>query len=253
MKTLMHTLMSERIALRAALTDNIRRATKPDPNYTREANAQRASEVRAQLLRDGNAVLAEHAQKAAQTAAQLKIAAAGERPHVDASSAADLIRTEQAWRNNVLPELERGRPLNQVLSDAAVDDVLGAERFAPAYYRSKFNSNTSLSAMQEGYDASTMRTTLTPAVQDLSFVDHAIADRFANMAPTSAAADLIRFAARADVDLATYRDVAASVDQGDAMGAQITIHLSAQSGYAAEPAHETQEQSATSNNAPADA
>lgn len=55
------------------------------------------------------------------------------RPQFDPNSAADLTRTEQAWRNVVLPQLERGRSLKAALRHADADAVLGAERFAPAW------------------------------------------------------------------------------------------------------------------------
>lgn len=88
------------------------------------------------VRRDYDAAMAELKNDVAYVGRQLTDAAGRLRPTFDPNSAADLTRTEQAWRNNVLPELEKGRPLTAVLKNASRDDVLGAERFAPAYLRS---------------------------------------------------------------------------------------------------------------------
>lgn len=59
------------------------------------------------------------------------------RPKVDQSDTAALIRTEQAWRNVVLPQLEKGRTLREALAHADIDATLGAERFAAGWLQSQ--------------------------------------------------------------------------------------------------------------------
>ncbi|SDR08546.1 hypothetical protein SAMN04489765_3127 [Tsukamurella pulmonis] len=55
------------------------------------------------------------------------------RPPFNRNDPAAAIITAQAWQFNVLPRLERGEQLVDVLKAADTDAVLGAERFAPAY------------------------------------------------------------------------------------------------------------------------
>lgn len=68
------------------------------------------------------AVLAERAYEAA-------------RPKVDTSSVASLAEVQQNWQFNVLPSLEAGKTLKQVVRDGDVGTLLAAERFGPSYMK----------------------------------------------------------------------------------------------------------------------
>lgn len=70
---------------------------------------------------------------AADHAANVHRAADRVRPTLDPTDAAALIRTEQAWRNVVLPQLDAGRTLREALAHADTDAVLGAQRFAAGH------------------------------------------------------------------------------------------------------------------------
>ncbi|MFC9518560.1 hypothetical protein ACFTSD_22745 [Nocardiaceae bacterium NPDC056970] len=94
--------------------------------------------------------------------------AAKARPHLDADSTAELVRTEQAWRNIVLPQLEKGRTLAAALRNADADAVLGAERFAPAWMQANTPSASGLTGTGDGVDT--------------SIVDRAVSARFAALA-----------------------------------------------------------------------
>lgn len=129
------------------------------------------------------------------------------RPAFDANSAADLTRTEQAWRNVVLPQLEKGRTLSEALRNADQDAALGAERFAAAY----LNANQPDSGF------------MVDAQDHTAAVRAAVTERFADLAEPGAAATL-RAAARVDTELAAFHQVTAMTTEGNNLEAAITAH-----------------------------
>jgi hypothetical protein len=146
-----------------------------------------------------------------------QIAEEGEqaRPTFDANSAADLTRTEQAWRNVVLPQLEKGRTLTQALRNADSDAVLGAERFAAGWLNANRTGEQGLG--QEAQDfTSDVRSAVTNRLADLS---------------DPGTAETLRAAATVETELAAFHQVAAMTDEGGrGLEAAILSH------YAAQPA-----------------
>lgn len=125
------------------------------------------------------------------------------RPRLDSESPAALMRTEQAWRGNVLPLLDKGVPLSEALRNADVDAVLGAERFAPSYFAAK-NHDTSAGVvgMEGALDKNGSMTLKTPRAEDHSSIPRHILNRLAEMDPSNA--DTLMMAARADDDLDAF-------------------------------------------------
>lgn len=140
------------------------------------------------------------------------------RPTFDPDSPADLTRTEQAWRNVVLPQLEKGRTLNQALRNADRDAVLGAERFAAGWLNANRTSDESFEQRMAG-----------EATRDFSAeVKTAVTERFADLADPGAA-DALRAAARVDTELAAFNQVATMTDEGGRdLEAAILSHYAAQ-------------------------
>ncbi len=64
---------------------------------------------------------------------QADVDAAPFRPSLDPNDSAQLLRTDQAWRNSVLPQIEKGREWPRIISGLDVDGLLAVERFAPAH------------------------------------------------------------------------------------------------------------------------
>jgi len=225
-----HALTATRLRLANDMRDQISNASKRDTDYTAEANAKRAAERRTQIKAEFAVRAAKIDADVAAAAQRIKSEAAAVRPRPDLNSPADLIRTEQAWRNVVLPQLEQGRSLRVALAHADVDAVLGAERFASAYLRAKTGTASGIPSMEVRYDVDGRPLATRPEI-DLSHLDLTITARLAELTPEHA--EVIRLAGRVERDVAAHREVSAKLDRGDAFSAAITAQLSQYDIYAA--------------------
>lgn len=70
--------------------------------------------------------------QAERSVAETDAAAAPYRLKVDPESSTQMIRTDQAWRNSVLPMLESGMGWDQIIPRVDADGLLAIQRFAPA-------------------------------------------------------------------------------------------------------------------------
>ncbi|WQB75709.1 hypothetical protein SCD75_09590 [Prescottella equi] len=118
---------------RDQLIEKRRTDANADPMMTPAERAEYVASWRTEYARIYAPKFAEIRQELADYADTTRQRAAKARPQFDPNSTADLTRTEQAWRNVVLPQLEKGRSLKAALRHADTDAVLGAERFAPAW------------------------------------------------------------------------------------------------------------------------
>ncbi|GAA2947643.1 hypothetical protein GCM10010458_36550 [Microbacterium luteolum] len=76
--------------------------------------------------------------KVAETAHQEADAAAEKyRPKLNPESATQLVRTDQAWNNHVLPMLNSGKTWDEIIPTLDVDGILAAQRFAGGYESNK--------------------------------------------------------------------------------------------------------------------
>ncbi|ORL06450.1 hypothetical protein [Prescottella equi] len=120
-----------------------------DPMMTPSERADYIASWRKEYTKIYAPKFAEIRQELADYADTTRRQAAKARPRFDPNSTADLTRTEQAWRNVVLPQLEKGRSLKAALRHADTDAVLGAERFAPAWMQANSRQDASgLAGMQ---------------------------------------------------------------------------------------------------------
>ena len=161
-------------------------------------------------------------------AARIKAEGDRNRPKLDGESPAALMRTEQAWRNTVLPLLEKGVPLREALRNADVDAVLGAERFAPGYFGAKnYNTESGVSGMQAKFGDDRRMTLENVRADDGSSITRHILERFAEMDP--AHADSLTMAARADADLESFNHYVVTHDQaGGGLSAALIRHYADQ-------------------------
>ncbi|MFC7448668.1 hypothetical protein [Rhodococcus daqingensis] len=152
------------------------------------------------------------------------------RPQFDPNSPTDLVRTEQAWRNVVLPQLEKGRSLKAALRNAGADAVLGAERFAPAWMQANLpGPNASgLAGMQVEVQKVPGRNggKLVSADKevDTSGVARAVAGRFAELADAQGAA-AIASAITLDSVLPAFDRYIDDLDSGTGGGLDTAIGL----------------------------
>ncbi|NLU81627.1 hypothetical protein [Rhodococcus sp. HNM0569] len=165
-----------------------RDAANNDRMMTASERAEYVEEWRKSIAKQLEPQFAALREEARGLAASTKRRAANARPKLDPSSAADLVRTEHAWRNSVLPQLERGTPLADALRNADADAVLGAERFAESWLRANQTRPAGLGDVAYGEDGRWRR----PSDADghAEMVAAAIAGRFADLTadPDDAAA-----------------------------------------------------------------
>ncbi|ORI15782.1 hypothetical protein [Rhodococcus sp. 1168] len=139
------------------------------------------------------------------------------RPTFDSNSPADLTRTEQAWRNIVLPQLERGRTLNQALKGADRDAVIGAERFAGGWFNANRGPDQTIEEALNGDQAKDFTAN----------VQAAVTSRFADLADRPEDAAAIRAAARLENELAAFQRVTyISESGGSHLEAAVLSHYS---------------------------
>ncbi|UYF92432.1 hypothetical protein OCS65_18300 [Rhodococcus aetherivorans] len=225
-----HALTATRLRLASEMQDQLHKAGRYDPDYTATGNAKRVAERRAQIQAEFAGRAAKIDADVVAAAQRIKTEAAVVRPRTDLNSPVDLIRTEQAWRNIVLPQLEQGRSLREALAHADVDGVLGAERFASAYLRTKAGTASGLTSTHVHYDAEGRPLTVRTEI-DLKHLDLTITARLAELTPEHA--EVIRLAGRVDHDVSAHREASIEVDRGDALSAAITAQLSQYDVYAA--------------------
>lgn len=122
---------------RDQLIDRKRADAAADPMMTPSERSEYVAKWRAEYTKSFAVRFADLRDEVADYAERTRRQAANARPHLDDESTAQLVRTEQAWRNVVLPQLEKGRTLAAALRNADADAVLGAERFAPAWLQAQ--------------------------------------------------------------------------------------------------------------------
>lgn len=173
---------------RDRLIEKRRTDANADPMMTPAERAEYVASWRTEYTRIYAPKFAEIRQELADYADTTRQRAAKARPQFDPNSAADLTRTEQAWRNVVLPQLEKGRSLKAALRHADADAVLGAERFAPAWMQanSAGRDASGLAGLQvevqkvPGRDGGKLVGASREV--DTSSVDRAVSDRLAALA-----------------------------------------------------------------------
>lgn len=69
--------------------------------------------------------------------AEAAAAAAPYKPVLDPNDQAQLARTDQAWNNVIRPQLDKGKSLEDMISVADDDGLLGIQRFAPSLVASE--------------------------------------------------------------------------------------------------------------------
>lgn len=99
------------------------------------------------------------------------------RPHLDAESPTQLMRTDQAWNNSIRPALEQGRKWEEIIPTADADGLLAIERFAEGHesrIRDRFHQNE-VPAVLAGIKANTARRVLeiAPPEGKAALVEHA--------------------------------------------------------------------------------
>ena len=196
---------------RAAKIAEKRREAAASELMTAEQKGEYVANWTKEIDRHHNKAMAELKDDADYTARQVAEDGARVRPTFDANSAADLTRTEQAWRNIVLPQLEKGRTLHEALRNADQDAVLGAERFAAGYLNANQKSE-SFGAEHQDFTAN---------------VRSAVTNRLADFVEPEDA-ETLRAAARVDTELAAFHQVTALTESGDGLGAAITAHYATQ-------------------------
>lgn len=150
----------------------------------------------------------------------VKSKAAKARPTFDPDNAAALVRTEQAWRNVVLPQLEKGRPLREALRGADADAVLGAQRFAHAWAQANSKSDRGVVGME--FDGSSGPMTGRVADTDTAFVDAAITHRLIELSDDTAAAAL-RASLTIDAELDALGATVHHIETGEGSALELAI------------------------------
>lgn len=168
------------------------------------------------------------------------------RPQMDPNSAADLVRTEQAWRNVVLPQLAKGRSLADALRNADSDAVLGAERFAPAWLQTAVSRDDGL----DGVDFKVQgvpgrnggKVVGTSKDVDATHVGQAVAGRFAELAGEDGA--VITDAVALDAVLPAFERYIDNLSSGTGSAMEIAIGLQMAMGGASAHAADSDEDAA---------
>jgi len=99
------------------------------PDMKPELRASLTEHLRQRTLRQLAALI----QVAETSNADATAAADRYRPKLDPESAAQMMRTDQAWNNHIKPMLEEGRGWDQIIPTLDTDGLLAAQRFAPGY------------------------------------------------------------------------------------------------------------------------
>nr|WP_314143371.1 hypothetical protein [uncultured Rhodococcus sp.] len=233
MKTLQH-LMTEYADLKKERDALITEHSQYTPNQFLDMNAnrvlQREHEERWKKFYTDKyePQLQELREEGRDVAARIKAEGDRNRPKLDGDSPAALMRTEQAWRNTVLPLLEKGVPLREALRNADVDAVLGAERFAPGYFGAKnYNTDSGVAGMQAKFGDDRRMTMENVRADDGSSITRHILERFADMDPANA--DSLTMAARADADLDSFNHYVVTHDRsGGGLDAALVRHYADQ-------------------------
>lgn len=119
-------LQQLRVALAAADAYN-------DPNLTSVARDETRRTMRETARANARTALQQIATATADAANRAQAIAEPYRPKLNPSDQAQILRTEQAWRMNVLPQLEAGKPWATITKTLDQDSALGVERFARSW------------------------------------------------------------------------------------------------------------------------
>lgn len=216
-----------------ASRDNIlalrRKEAAADPSMTSAARTEYLAHWRKSLDKQFAPKFAELREDAAAHGRSIKRQADRVRPKIDPNNAADLVRTEQAWRNVVLPQLEKGRTLTAALRNADADAVLGAERFAAGWVQA--NSPATTAGGLAGLEFAGEDGKLVGRDQqvDTTSTTRVIERRLAELVDP-AAGQAIREAAVIDDSLAAFEKSARHAETGEGNSLEIAIgtHLAEQ-------------------------
>ncbi|MBT9293660.1 hypothetical protein KKP62_02605 [Rhodococcus sp. GOMB7] len=212
-------LKQAREARLAVYRDNANKDVSMTPSERAEYIAHWRQALTKQYAPQFAAIKAEVETYADRTKAQ----AAKARPQFDADSPTALVRTEQAWRNVVLPQLEKGRSLRAALRNADADAVLGAERFAPAWLQANSAGPSGLAGTDLAVKGGRM--TANDRETDTTAVTKAITARFIELADPEGAAALAS-ASTLDAVLPAFSRFVDHLDTGagDPLAASVGLH-----------------------------
>lgn len=104
-----------------------------DPNLTSQARDDARHTMRETAKANARAALQQIATTTADAANRAQAIAEPFRPKLNPDNQAQILRTEQAWRMNVLPQLEAGKPWSTITKNLDEDSALGVERFARSW------------------------------------------------------------------------------------------------------------------------
>lgn len=192
-----------------------------DPSMTPKQRSEYVAhwkQTLAQQFAPKFAELRDDAQAYARTA---KERAERHRPAFDPDNAAALVRTEQAWRNVVLPQLEKGRTLRDALRHADTDALIGAQRFAPAWLQAN-HGRDGLDGARLGYDSTGRRMVGHRSGPDESVVETEVTRRLIEMSGDDAA-EALREGLTVDVELEAFGRSIDHYETGQGSGLDIAI------------------------------
>lgn len=219
-------LKQERDSKLTAYVDNARKDVSMTASERAEYIAHHRQALTTQYAPKFAAIKSEVESYADRTKAQ----AAKARPQFDADSPTALVRTEQAWRNIVLPQLEKGRSLQAALRNADADAVLGAERFAPAWLTANgAGQNEGLSNMDVRMNGGKM--VAESRVPNTIAVTRAVTARLIELADPEGAATLAE-ASTLDNVIPAFNQFIDNLDTGtgDSLSASMGLHVAMNQG-----------------------
>lgn len=186
---------------KAAVTDQDLR-----PEVAEDRASRAASDAAVQFAPRWDDLMAQ----ARTEAERVRAAGASARPDAGLNDAAALTRQGQAWQFGVLPALQAGRPLVEVLATADADTVAAVERFAPTHLAVASRGRSLGEAVLgvEGPD---------PAGQ----VARLAAEAWARLVPD--AADALLSAAVVEAEFAAVMSAVEAYRRGDNLGATLAL------------------------------
>lgn len=130
-----HSLLHEVYTAGRAHLSHVDQAAKApgDPHMSAEFNQALRSEVLTALNRQFADQMGDHRDAFETLAKQAAAAAEPHRLKVDSENLAQITRTDQAWRNSIVPQLEAGKAWDQIVESLDADGILAVKRFAPTH------------------------------------------------------------------------------------------------------------------------
>lgn len=213
-------------AQRQSIIDTRTKEANADLSMTNQDRAEYLAHWRKTLTDQFAPKFAELKEEAAALGRSVKREAERVRPKFDRTNSTDLVRTEQAWRNVVLPQLEKGRTLRDALRNADADAVLGAERFAPGWAQANSPDTTGGGLAGTQFENKDGKLVGFGRQVDTAFVARDVARRLAELVDPDAGA-VIREAVTIDDSLAAFERSAhhAETGEGSSLEAAIGVHL----------------------------